>query len=115
MSFWSSRVQSLTQALYHLAANSECIKPLREEIERVVSQEGWTKLAMGELLKLDSFLKESQRLSGLGPQTVHVFTRIPAGITITIAALPTHMDDGIYPNAKEVDAFRFVNMKGDNS
>jgi hypothetical protein len=57
--------QSFIQALYHLAAHQECIELLREEIEDVVSREGWTKSAMGEMRGLDSFLKESQRLTGL--------------------------------------------------
>jgi len=51
--------------LYHLAAHPDCIEPLREEIESVVSQEGWTKSALGQMKKLDSFFKESQRLTGL--------------------------------------------------
>jgi len=57
--------QSFTQALFHLAAHAEYIEPLREEMEAVLLEEGWTKQAMGKMNKLDSFLKESQRLSGL--------------------------------------------------
>ena len=57
--------QSLTHALFDLAAAPEYIQPLREEIESVLAVEGWTKIAMGKMWKLDSFLKESQRVNGL--------------------------------------------------
>ncbi|KAG6841360.1 hypothetical protein C0991_011903 [Blastosporella zonata] len=59
-------VYTISAALYHLAAHPECVAPLREEIEAVTVSEGWTKNGMGELRKLDSLLKESQRISGLG-------------------------------------------------
>jgi len=39
----------------------ECIQRLREEVESIVKEQGWTKAYM---LKLDSFLRESQRISG---------------------------------------------------
>lgn len=39
---------------------------MREEVEQVVKTDGWTKLAMQKMHKLDSFLKESQRYYGLG-------------------------------------------------
>ena len=39
---------------------------MREEVERVVKEEGWNKLALQKMHKIDSFLKESQRFDGLG-------------------------------------------------
>lgn len=113
---------SFTQALYHLASRPEYIQPLREEIENVVGQEGWTKSAMGNLRKLDSFLKESQRLTGLSavstyrrvlkPFTFSDGTCIPPGHTLAIAAHSTHLDDAIYPDATQFNGFRFSDMKG---
>jgi hypothetical protein len=47
----------------------EHIQPLREEVEEVVRKEGWTKQGMSEMRKLDSFLKECQRMYGLGNGT----------------------------------------------
>ncbi|KAG6901453.1 hypothetical protein C0995_011749 [Termitomyces sp. Mi166 len=109
---------SFAQALYHLAAHPEYVHPLREEIERVTASEGWTKSSMGELRKLDSFLKESQRMSGLSTLACYrrvrkpfVFsngTCIPTGMTIAVASWSTHMDNSIYPNAATFDAFRYV-------
>jgi len=49
--------------LYDLAAYPEYVAPLREEAEAVIKEEGWSKKAIGKLHKLDSFLKESQRLT----------------------------------------------------
>lgn len=36
---------------------------LREEVEAVIGENGWTKLAIQKLRKVDSFLKESHRLN----------------------------------------------------
>jgi hypothetical protein len=49
-----------------LASHPEYIQPLREEVEIVVGKEGWTKTAMSQLVKMDSFFKEAMRLNGLG-------------------------------------------------
>ncbi|KAG6906645.1 hypothetical protein DXG01_012798 [Tephrocybe rancida] len=109
---------SFTQALYHLAAHPEYVAPLREEIEAVTASEGWTKAAMGEMRKLDSFLKESQRISGLGavasyrrvlkPFTFSNGVCIPAGTTIGVATWSTHLDDSVYSDAQTFDAMRYV-------
>jgi hypothetical protein len=56
----------MTQALYYLAANPQYADILRKEVETVVRELGWTKNAISELHKVDSFLKESQRIDGLG-------------------------------------------------
>lgn len=56
-------LQALTHAIYDLATYPEYILPLREEIMEVIEAEGWTKMAQGKMRKLDSFIKESQRLA----------------------------------------------------
>lgn len=54
---------SITQALYDLATHPEFQDPIRDEIESVLSEfGGWTKQALTKMKKLDSSLKESQRL-----------------------------------------------------
>jgi len=117
---------SFTQALFHLAAHAEYIEPLREEMEAVLLEEGWTKQAMGKMNKLDSFLKESQRLSGLSaatayrrvlkPFTFSDGTCVPSGTRIAIAAHSTHLDEAIYPEARTFQGFRFATMdKGKSS
>ena len=56
-----------TQMLYDLCARPEYIAPLREEIEQVLSVDGGlcTKHALRKLVKMDSFMKESQRFNPL--------------------------------------------------
>jgi hypothetical protein len=51
--------------LYRLLANPEYIEPLREEVDAVIREEGWTKAGIDKMHKMDSFLKESQRLDNL--------------------------------------------------
>ena len=65
-----------TQAIFDLAARREYIQPLRDEIQQVIDEDGedaddegflkLKKMSMPKLRKLDSFLKESQRLSPPG-------------------------------------------------
>lgn len=58
-------MQSFTHALFHLAAAPEYIELLRTEVESVVTEEGWTKNALGKMQRLDSFMRESQRYNGI--------------------------------------------------
>ena len=55
--------------LFYLAANPQYIQPLREEVEAVVEKEGWSKAALAKMRKVDSFIKECQRLEGIGGGT----------------------------------------------
>jgi hypothetical protein len=62
-----------TAAIYDLAAHLEYIKPLRDEIQQIIDEDGedvdgdgsmrLKKSSMPKLWKLDSFLKESQRFT----------------------------------------------------
>jgi hypothetical protein len=48
-----------------LATYPEYVQPLREEIETVIQEQGWSKASISEMTKLDSFVKEMMRLSQL--------------------------------------------------
>ena len=51
------------QALFQMCEHPEYIPELREEVRRVVEEDhGWRKTTLTKLRKLDSFVKESQRL-----------------------------------------------------
>ena len=56
--------------LYDLAAHPEYVQPMREEVEKILGHEGWTKSSVLKLRKLDSFIKESQRLAIGGCKSV---------------------------------------------
>ncbi|KAJ7247865.1 cytochrome P450 [Mycena haematopus] len=113
--------QAILHAFYTLAANLEYVQPLREEIESVVRSEGWTKAAMGKLVKLDSFLKESSRFVpggavGILRQVMKDFTfsdgtTVPAGTLVGIPVLAEHHDEANYANAGVFDPFRFSRMR----
>lgn len=53
-----------THALYDLCAHPEYLEPLRDELVAVLKEDGgWCKQTLNKLVKLDSFLKESQRIN----------------------------------------------------
>ena len=58
---------------YRLLSNPEYIEPLRREIEVAVAEEGWTKAGLDKMYKVDSFLRETQRLDLLGTRSVGPF------------------------------------------
>lgn len=62
-------LQTFTHALFFLAAHPEYAKPMREEVQEIVDREGWTHGALNQMVKVDSFIRESQRLNPLGIST----------------------------------------------
>lgn len=54
--------QSFIHALFHVAANSGYADVLRQEAKEIIGNEGWSKESLGMMHKLDSFLKECQRM-----------------------------------------------------
>ncbi|KAF8844224.1 cytochrome P450, partial [Paxillus ammoniavirescens] len=117
-------IHCLTQALYTLAANPQYMQPLREEVESIVGTHGWSKEALVKMRKIDSFLKESQRMEGVGVVgitrkamkdfTFSDGTVLPKGTIVTIASEATHLDNEIYENAKIFDPLRFANMRDED-
>ncbi|RXW14561.1 hypothetical protein EST38_g11290 [Candolleomyces aberdarensis] len=106
-----------TNALFNLAARQEYIGPLRAEIEEVTRAHGWTKESMDRLQKLDSFMKESSRLSeaaglSMNRKVTKDFTfsnglTIPAGYTVVVASEGIHTDPEIYEDPHTFKGFRF--------
>jgi cytochrome P450 len=115
------------------------MNPLRNEVEEIIQREGWTKAGIDQMYKIDSFIKESQRLHpltigkplsyyiGFGQKfnsfsvamkrvavTDHTFsdgTTVPRGTTVGIALDSVHLNENIYPDALKFDPFRFVKLK----
>ena len=59
-------LQAFVHVLYYLATLPEYMQPLREEVEEVVKSEGWTKAGLDQMHKIDSFIRETQRLHSIG-------------------------------------------------
>jgi len=113
---------SFTHALYFLAAEPEkYLVPMREEALAVVKEHGWTKVAMNNMRKIDSFMREAQRHRGIGALTGgrkamvdYTFsdgTVIPRGVEVVVPANAIQMDNANYANATEFDGFRFAGLR----
>lgn len=59
--------ETLVSMIYDLAARPEYIEPLREEIIQAVTEDGGqiNKSTLAKLMKMDSFMKESQRFNAV--------------------------------------------------
>ncbi|KAL3711813.1 hypothetical protein TMatcc_000505 [Talaromyces marneffei ATCC 18224] len=114
----------LSHALFDLAAYPEYQAPLREEVQTVLRTEPngvWTKSGLAKLRKLDSFLKESQRMNPLGLLTferrVMNDITLPDGVTIPKGyniGCPTSSiakDSALWDNPNTFEAFRFERLR----
>ncbi|KAF8574248.1 cytochrome P450 [Ramaria rubella] len=112
---------SFAQALFSLAAHPECIAPIREEIETVIAEHGWNKVSATHMRKLDSLLKENQRMYGIGSITlsrkaVKEFSfsdgiRIPVGSIVSAPTIAIHRDESVYTDPETFNVFRFSDMR----
>jgi hypothetical protein len=83
-------MQSFTNAFYYLLSNPKYIEPLRHDVETAIAEEGWTKAGMDKMHKIDSFFRESQRISGAGICPLSFLCRT----LVTDALLPTSSGTG---------------------
>ncbi|KAF8252941.1 cytochrome P450 [Wilcoxina mikolae CBS 423.85] len=113
---------SITNVIFDLAAHTEYQEPLRQEIESVITEYGgWSKQALTAMKKLDSVLRESQRMNGVVLVTgqrkamvSHTFsdgTHVPKGTLVFAPAHSLHNDTDIYKNPQEFDGFRFSRIR----
>ncbi|KAJ7081018.1 cytochrome P450 [Mycena epipterygia] len=121
---------SFTHALFDLAAHPQYAAPLRQEVERVIAEEGWTKTALGKMHQIDSFLRESQRMNGLGIRAHTVVmprkvvssrgfrfsdgTVVPHGAFLEVAAMDAHHDPALYDAPDMFDGFRFSRLRDES-
>ena len=67
----------LTQLLYRILAHPEYIEPLRQEIDAVITKEGWTKAGIDKMHKVDSILRETFRADGFTIRSLNFFISTP--------------------------------------
>ncbi|KAK7457858.1 hypothetical protein VKT23_010202 [Stygiomarasmius scandens] len=113
---------TFSQTLYWLAIQPKSvIDELRNEIESVTENHGWNKASMSYLRKVDSFMKEVARFTGLGEVVserkvlkdliLSDGTCVPAGSVISIPVNAMHHDERHYENPNEFKPFRFSEMR----
>ncbi|KAG6872887.1 hypothetical protein C0995_005592 [Termitomyces sp. Mi166 len=113
--------QAFTQVLFDLAAYPSFVPALREEVETVIKEDGYSKMSLHKMVKLDSFIKESQRLGAnnalimqrkvLKDFTFSDGTVVPKGHIIAVPNFAMHLDEEKYVNASVFDGFRFSKMR----
>jgi cytochrome P450 len=72
-----------TQVLYRLLANPEYIEPLRQEVDAVIKEEGWTKAGIDKMYKIDSFIRETLRVDCFILRSLNCFPSIPSRLAST--------------------------------
>ncbi|PPR07185.1 LOW QUALITY PROTEIN: hypothetical protein CVT26_012615 [Gymnopilus dilepis] len=120
----------LKQILFYLAAYPEYIQAMREEAESIIEAEGLTKDSLAKMHKVDSFIKETQRLTimslAVHRNVIKDFTFsnglfLPKGIKVAIPTHAVQTDERNYTDALEFKPFRFAEMRqldeqdGDNA
>ncbi|TFK19403.1 cytochrome P450 [Coprinopsis marcescibilis] len=119
LNFAAIHTSSMTfiRALNYLAAYPEFHEPLRQEARAAVGEHGWSKEAVDKMPKIDSFIKESQRLwpaGTMGLQRIalqdYTFSNgvtVPKGTWVSTDLVTAHSR---YSNAEEFDPWRFYNI-----
>lgn len=104
---------------------AESIKEIREEVLQVLSENDgkWDKDAVARLIKTDSAVRESLRIStflstGMDRKVVSPDgitmpdgLHLPTGSRICTSPYAIHHDDSIYDNAASYDPFRFSRLR----
>ncbi|CAG8150494.1 unnamed protein product [Penicillium olsonii] len=110
---------ALCHGIFDLITKPEYLEPLREEIQRTLP-DGWhkgTQAAFGDQVRLDSFMRESQRFAPPGdlsfhrivmqPLTLHDGIVLPKGIHVCFPAGAISRDPGFVANPSTFDGFRW--------
>ena len=123
----STSTIAATNALLDIisAPSQNIIAALRDEASNVLHENNgvWTKASVAMLHRLDSAIRESSRVSGVGGTGLARRVRaadgivlengvwVPKGATVGVAQGGIHFDESFYERAWEFDAFRFSRSK----
>ncbi|KAI0491127.1 cytochrome P450 [Xylaria cf. heliscus] len=112
-----------TDCIYDLAVHQEMQEILREEVVEVFEREegAWErKDSVAKLKKMDSFIKESQRLSGnvtsfirkvMKPIDLSDGTHLPSGTSLLTPLAGISLDERYYPDPEVFDGLRFWKLR----
>ncbi|KAI1330696.1 cytochrome P450 [Xylariaceae sp. FL0255] len=117
---------ALTHAIFDLCARPEYVEPLRSEAREALMHSGgnWQLSTLQRLRRLDSFLKESQRMNhstflGFDRKVMSRIelsdgkTTLPTGAKIAVPGGPMSVDSSFYDRAQDFDGFRFYRPEDD--
>ncbi|KAL8647240.1 MAG: hypothetical protein Q9210_005672, partial [Variospora velana] len=111
---------AIQDTLYEICAHPEYVAPLREEIRSAMEEDGgWKKTTPGKLPKLDSFMRETQRVNPPGAIGFKRVVLAPTGLTLssglhlpqnTYICVPTtsHLDTDVTSTPGTFDGFRYL-------
>ncbi|TRX89080.1 hypothetical protein FHL15_009997 [Xylaria flabelliformis] len=112
-----------TDCIYDLAVHQEMQAILREEAIEVFEREegAWERRdSIAKLKKMDSFIKESQRLSGnvtsfirkvMKPIDLSDGTHLPSGTSLLTPLAGISLDERYYPDPEVFDGLRFWKLR----
>ncbi|KAF2106359.1 cytochrome P450 [Lophiotrema nucula] len=113
----------LTHILFELGKRPEYVEPLRLELRAAVEKNGgkFSYNCLGSLDKMDSFIKETQRLNSHGlimmtRRTTAKFTMsdgtvIPKDVSVGVSNYGLNMSPTIHENPEEFRGFRFSDLR----
>ncbi|PFH61297.1 hypothetical protein XA68_17714 [Ophiocordyceps unilateralis] len=116
----------LCECIYDLAAHPAVQDELRDEARKVLeADEGWTrKESMAKLKKMDSFMREVQRLRGnivsflrkvMKPISLSDGTELPVGTRVVAPLAGIAHDERFFANADEFDPLRFYRLRQESA
>ncbi|KAI0540062.1 cytochrome P450 [Xylaria digitata] len=111
-----------TDCIYDLAVHQEMQDVLREEAMEVFAEEdAWERRdSIAKLKKMDSFIKESQRLSGnitsfirkvMKPIDLSDGTHLPSGTSLLTPLAGISFDERYFPDPEVFDGLRFWKLR----
>ncbi|RYP92012.1 hypothetical protein DL770_001867 [Monosporascus sp. CRB-9-2] len=114
----------VTDCVYDLAMHQDMQEVLRQEAAEVLEGGGgggwYGKDSLARLKKMDSFMRESQRLHGnvtsfirkvMKPIDLSDGTHLPAGTSLLAPLAGVSRDDRFYPGAETFDGLRFWKLQ----
>ncbi|KAL8719762.1 MAG: hypothetical protein Q9225_003278 [Loekoesia sp. 1 TL-2023] len=113
---------SAVHVLYDLATFPDYVEALREEIRNTMKEDGgWQKSSYSKLRKLDSFIKESQRINPPSMLSYHRVvcqdhvlrdgTKLAKGAHIAMAVSAIQNDPEVTSSPEVFDGFRYYKMR----
>ncbi|KAJ7767232.1 cytochrome P450 [Mycena metata] len=105
---------AFTHALFDLATHPEYLRPMREEVELVVKKEGWSKAALNNMVKVDSFLRESQRLNNGAASVMHRKVVAKEGFSFSDGTILAYLQAANFDHPTKFDGFRFAQERANH-